>query len=121
MGLKTQQIAPLLTVLVAFATAPGLALARPAETCLAAWRVAGVPDALGSRRINCRDGDPACDVDGTADGTCTISATLCLDVGGCAQGPIQSIRVDGRDAGAAAALLGELRAPVRGPEPHDRP
>jgi hypothetical protein len=114
--LKSRQSVPLLTFVIALASAPGPALSRQGESCLAAWRVTGVPDALGSRRINCRDGDPACDVDGTPDGTCTISATLCLDVGGCAQGPIQSIRVDGSDAGAAAALMGELNAPITGPD-----
>jgi hypothetical protein len=114
--LKSPHIAPLLTVVLALASVPEPGLARAAETCLAAWRVAGIPDALGNRRLRCHDGDPACDVDGSPDGTCTISATLCLDVGGCAQGPIQTIQVDGSDAGAAAALMGQLSAPVAGPD-----
>jgi hypothetical protein len=113
---KSPHIAPLLTVVLALASALGPGLARAAKPCLAAWRVAGIPDALGSRRMHCHDGDPACDIDGSPDGTCTISATLCLNVGGCAQGPIQTIRVDGSDASAAAALMGELNAPIAGPD-----
>jgi kumamolisin len=33
-----------------------------------------------SRRQRCRDGDPACDEDGVADGRCTLSVSLCLNV-----------------------------------------
>ena len=28
----------------------------------------------------CRDGDPACDADGVADGQCTVNVALCLNV-----------------------------------------
>jgi hypothetical protein len=33
-----------------------------------------------SRRQYCHDGDPTCDEDGTADGRCTVSVALCLNV-----------------------------------------
>jgi hypothetical protein len=109
-------IAVLLTAVVVLSSVPGPDIARAAESCLAAWRVAGIPDALGSRRIRCHDGDPTCDLDGSPNGTCTISAALCFDVGGCARGPIQTLRVDGSDAGAAAALMAEVNAPAAGPD-----
>ena len=35
---------------------------------------------LPSARQTCRDGDPACDVDGVADGRCTLRVALCLNV-----------------------------------------
>src|SRR5262249_31916533 len=90
----------------------GAGVVRASEECLAAWRVAALPDALGNRHVRCRDGDPACDVDGTVDGACTVAATLCLDVGGCASGPIRTIRVDGSDASAAAELAAALSGPI---------
>lgn len=66
-----------------------LGLARP----LGAWVPGGgLPDAdcrvvfdgvtanAGASGVVCRDGDPACDVDGAADGTCRFSVRLCTGV-----------------------------------------
>lgn len=72
------------------ACAPGLDCLVPApgpveRACLGQWLIdmdalhrtrRGAP----SRRQVCRDGDPACDVDGQADGRCTIDVALCLNV-----------------------------------------
>jgi len=102
----------IIAAILALASTRGATVARASEECLAAWRVATLPDALGNRRVRCRDGDPACDVDGAVDGACTVAATLCLDVGGCAAGPMQSVRVDGSDASAAAELAGALSGPI---------
>lgn len=54
------------------------------KACSVAWlldreRLARNRD-VPSRRQVCRDGDPACDEDGTADGRCTHSVALCLNV-----------------------------------------
>jgi subtilase family serine protease len=61
--------------------APG----APQRACAGQWLVdmptlrrsrAGIP----SRKQFCRDGDPSCDLDGQADGQCTIEVALCLNV-----------------------------------------
>ena len=63
-------------------------LARPAaggsaaDECLAAWRIGGVPGSLGNVSVSCRDGDPSCDGDGTADGVCRVRAAFCLNAPG---------------------------------------
>ncbi len=109
--MKSRRIASALAIVLALASAGDPCIARAAEECLSAWRVGALPDALGSRRITCRDGDPACDDDGAADGVCTVSATLCLDVGGCAAAPIQ-VHVDGSDTRVAGELAAALSSPV---------
>ena len=49
----------------------------PASTdCMLVTDVAG---ASGRRTASCTDGDPLCDADGKADGTCVFSVRLCLD------------------------------------------
>ena len=56
----------------------------PAKTdCLGEWRIAsahGGPNAAGkvAARQKCTDGDPGCDADGTANGTCTFTVAACL-------------------------------------------
>lgn len=56
----------------------------PAKTdCLGTWRLAkaaGGPNAKGrvATRQTCRDGDPGCDGDGAADGTCRFRVAACL-------------------------------------------
>jgi DNA-binding beta-propeller fold protein YncE len=109
--LKSRRIASALAVVLALASARGPRVVRAAEECLSAWRVGALPDALGSRRIVCRDGDPVCDGDGATDGACTVAATLCLNVGGCASGPIQ-VHVDGSDAHVVGELAGALGGPL---------
>lgn len=113
--MKPRRLPALLAIALALASGRGPRVARAAEECLSAWRVGALPDAPGNRRIVCRDGDPACDGDGAADGACTVFATLCLDVGGCASGPIQ-VRVDGSDARVAGELAGALSVPVATPD-----
>ncbi len=46
--------------------------------CMLVTDAAGVPDAHRARVTRCTDGDPECDVDGAADGTCTFRVRLCL-------------------------------------------
>src|SRR5262249_57626844 len=55
---------------------------------------------LPSRRQSCRDGDPACDRDGVADGTCTMEVALCTNV--------FDLRVTGRD-GLPRCRTGSVR------------
>jgi hypothetical protein len=47
-----------------------------ATDCMLVTDVAG---ATGRRSAACTDGDPACDGDGLADGTCTFRVRVCLD------------------------------------------
>lgn len=66
--------------------------------------------------VACRDGDASCDLDGTADGTCTVEVVLCADHAACGGVPI--VRGAGRaavtqalaalppDAGALACTAG---------------
>jgi DNA-binding beta-propeller fold protein YncE len=49
-----------------------LATAAGSAPCDPTWRAAGAGSAA------CRDGDPTCDADGTADGACTFAVSLCL-------------------------------------------
>jgi hypothetical protein len=82
-----------------------------AATCGAAWRVDGAPPA--SRAVACRDGDPACDGDGLADGGCRLAVSLCVAADGCPPGAAPRVEARGRAAaelGAAAAAL-----PLPGP------
>jgi hypothetical protein len=44
------------------------AYAASASDCLVGWHAAGGAAAAGVMRVVCRDGDPACDADGAADG-----------------------------------------------------
>ncbi len=54
------------------------------KACSIAWLLERPNLALNrdvpSRRQRCRDGDPICDEDGTADGRCTVSVALCVNV-----------------------------------------
>ncbi len=62
----------------------------------------------------CRDGDPACDADGAADGACTFATSLCVNVGACATGSVGGIRIGGRAAAPLARVAADLAYPVRG-------
>ena len=64
--------------------------------CYVAWRV--TTDALGASRgksaVDCQDGDPACDLDGAQDGTCTFGVSICAfqrGPTGCEPQPIATI------------------------------
>jgi hypothetical protein len=49
----------------------------PAATdCFVAW--SGIP----AMAFSCQDGDPTCDTDGMADGTCTFGVQACINVAG---------------------------------------
>jgi hypothetical protein len=55
------------------------------RACAAEWLVERASLARSRRGIplarqHCRDGDPGCDLDGTADGRCTLAVALCLNV-----------------------------------------
>src|SRR5262249_40536514 len=57
----------------------------PRHACAGEWlveRSTPTADGVGlpSRRQSCHDGDPACDRDGVADGTCTMEVALCTNV-----------------------------------------
>jgi hypothetical protein len=57
----------------------------------------GVDATNGASGVVCTDGDPACDVDGVADGTCTFTVSLCTGIPeeGCDPVEIDSIDVAG--------------------------
>jgi len=86
--------------------------------CLVEWRVAGHTGLSHLVHLQCRDGDPSCDADGTVDGTCTFDAALCLNVPdrglpGCVPGILRSVHVRGRDTTAfARAALHDLAFPI---------
>jgi len=95
-------------------------------SALARRRRGGIPLA----RQKCRDGDPACDADGTADGRCTIPVALCVNVvdarrtfaghhPACEPGSIRRIRVlapsragDANRAAVGAAIAGLPELPL---------
>jgi hypothetical protein len=115
----------LATLLVFALAAPGAAqtetFARflgggpPATDCMLVTDVAGT----GARRVaRCTDGDPSCDADGVADGTCRFAVRVCLD----AVDPNRPrchgdvvTEVTATDA-AISAALGELPMPVSLPD-----
>jgi len=48
--------------------------------CYAALEVVGAPTVVRDKRVECVNGDPACDLDGDpCDGACTIGVALCLN------------------------------------------
>lgn len=76
--------------------------------CLLGWRVAneGAPRPA-SRRVVCRDGDPACDLDGMPDGACGVATALCRALPGCEARAAGVVDVRGASADT-------LRAPPGG-------
>jgi len=88
--------------------------APAADECLATWRVGGVAGALGNVAVTCRDGDAACDRDGTADGTCRVAASVCLNVAGCAPGTLGGLEITGAAGAAVAAQAAALGFPATG-------
>jgi hypothetical protein len=57
----------------------------------------GVDATNGASGVICTDGDPTCDVDGVADGTCTFTVSLCIGIPeeGCDAVEIDSIDIAG--------------------------
>ena len=74
-GRGSSGLAALLVLVAASQTA-----AAGAPACLVAWQVAGGVGAPGGTTVRCRDGDPACDADGMADGRCTFEVAFCVNV-----------------------------------------
>jgi hypothetical protein len=69
--------------------------------CLAAWQVTtpGVTANHGRTGVDCQDGDPACDVDGQENGTCTFGISACtasLDVAGCSAAEVTDVVFNAR-------------------------
>src|SRR5207237_5329489 len=79
------------TALHAFVLGGGL----PDKDCRVAF--GGVDATDGESGVVCTDGDPACDTDGVADGSCRFDVSLCTGVAvpGCTPEPISSITVAG--------------------------
>src|SRR5437773_1249029 len=71
---------------------------RAASECNAEWQVttADVKATNGKIRVDCQDGDPACDVDGKRDGACTVGVSVCVfqqDVPGCTPRQATAVRL----------------------------
>ena len=60
------------------------ALGPQRKACAVAWLLErpnlAIKRDVPSRSQRCRDGDPLCDADGTADGRCSLSVALCLNI-----------------------------------------
>src|SRR5262245_31611661 len=95
-----------------FVLAAALASGAAAADCLVAWRSAA---GTGAPRVACRDGDPACDLDGVADGGCTFGVAVCLDLAGCLGG-VPSVRVRGPGADAVMDAVAALGTPAAAPD-----
>lgn len=69
--------------------------------CIAAWQVT-TPELTANRGkagIDCQDGDPACDVDGMRNGSCTLGVSACVfltDVPGCTPVVVEELRLSKR-------------------------
>ncbi|MCW5893451.1 MAG: hypothetical protein KIT14_23295 [bacterium] len=98
-----------------------LALASPPDAwaaraeCLGGWRLAAAAPTPGNARLVCTDGDPACDADGVADGTCRLAVSYCLNLAPCAPGQLEAPTFRGPGAEALAAAAGALVAPIASP------
>jgi hypothetical protein len=53
---------------------------KAATDCAVVWD--GVTATKGATTVACEDGDPACDVDGAINGSCTLGVNVCLLAGG---------------------------------------
>lgn len=94
---------------------------KDASDCYGAFDVAG---ADGGRRLVCVDGDPACDVDGACQGSCTFRVAVCLnvpDVEGCTPKPLRKATASDplvvptlQDAEAVCGAPVAMEVPLRG-------
>ena len=87
---------------------------RAADECLGAWRLGASPGSLGNVSVVCRDGDPSCDADGAADGTCHVRTAFCLNVPGCPPGVLGPVVFHGTAGDSIAAEAAALTYPVGG-------
>jgi len=116
-----------------------VASGHPAKAaCYAEWQVTtpGLTANRGKAGVDCQDGDPACDIDGKADGVCTIGVSVCVfqsDLAGCTPQPIKDVKLSRKaqklsiarpPLPASAAICGQadlvslpLRAGKKGPKP----
>jgi hypothetical protein len=101
----------------AFVRFPG---GGPAATdCMLVTDVAGVRP---RRVVRCTDGDPACDADGRADGTCHFGVRLCVDASGATAGchadVVTSAEGQGSlgDIGTLATEVQALPMPISAPD-----
>jgi len=102
----------IVTLLLLGAVARPAAGGSAADECLGAWRIGGVPGSLGNVSVSCRDGDPSCDADGTADGVCRIRAAFCLNAPGCPPGALGPVAFRGAASAPIAAQAAALSYPV---------
>jgi hypothetical protein len=84
-----------LPLLAATAHAVVLGGGNPDKDCRMAF--GGVRATDGESGVVCTDGDPACDVDGVADGTCRFTVKLCtgVPVAGCDPVELDAIEIAG--------------------------
>src|SRR5438309_9842288 len=98
--------------LPAWALVPGGGSAR--SDCYVEWQVTS-PDVVANRGktgIDCQDGDPACDVDGAQNGSCTLGVSICAfqaNVSKCTPQEVTSVTLS-RRARAAGLQLPALPA-----------
>src|SRR5439155_1016643 len=93
----------------------------PKTDCMLVTDVAGVPR---GRVARCTDGDPTCDGDGRADGTCLFAVHVCLDAPDPGEPRCHADAVTGAQAwsptpgfaGLVAALEGLLRVAPGDPD-----
>src|SRR5437870_11581118 len=81
---KAAQFAPALVIVAALTPTSALS-AR--SSCRATLHLGGSGAAPHGRSARCRDGDPACDGGGAADGRCDFPASVCFDRGGASCDP----------------------------------
>src|SRR5690349_3041806 len=93
--------------LPAWALVPGGGSAR--SDCFVEWQVTS-PDVVANRGrtgIDCQDGDPACDVDGVQNGSCTLGVSICAFQGNiprCTPREVTSVKVSRRAVAAGVQV-----------------
>src|SRR5262245_44148632 len=118
----TRPLLPAFLVLVAPLLAPHPITAQTVLTgggsvkgkCHGGW-LAPAPN-HGKTGIDCQDGDPGCDLDRVANGTCTVAVGACLHldgVAGCSASPIQRATVKAMPK----RLAKDVPVPVPAPPP----
>jgi len=138
-ALRSLSIAGVATLVVTSSATAFVGGGGAAHTdCFAAWQVttAGVTANRGPTGVDCQDGDPACDVDGEANGRCTFGISVCTGstaVAGCVAESVTEVAFSRRTerfglaapdpaateagCGQATVLPVALRTTPRGPRP----
>src|SRR2546428_2862617 len=93
--------------LPAWALVPGGGSAR--TDCYSEWQVTspGVVANRGRTGIDCQDGDPACDVDGVQNGSCTLGVSVCAfqgNVARCTPQDVTSVKLSRRAVAAGVQV-----------------